>query len=159
VGNGSDHAAYDPERDAPGTLYGFTRDEWAVAGERYGGTAAAIVALWDRLMHMRQHGQSIGADLEALVAIARVGPTHARRVMARLEPAFSRDHDALADAISPDGRINRTYLERVYPGFVAEADTNPEWFAQFICELRRELVLATELRALAASPEPVTDPS
>jgi hypothetical protein len=153
VGNASDRAAYDPKHDAPGTLYGFTRDEWAIAGERYGGTAATIVALWDRLMVMRNHGQNIGADLEALVALARVSPAHARKIVARLEPAFSRDHDALAGAICPDGRISPAYLTRAYPEFVAEADANPEWFAQFVCELKRELALARELLALAAAPE------
>ena len=146
-----DRAAYDPEHDPLGTLYGFTRAEWVEAAERYGGSAASIVALWDRVMRIRDDGQNPGVNLEALVALARLSPAHARRVVARLEPAFSRDWQLFAAAIQPDGQISREYLRENHPSMLDEGDRDPVWLAQCVGDLMREFALAKELRTLASA--------
>ena len=144
-------AAFDSERDPAGTLYGFSREEWTEAAARNGGTAASVVAFWDEIMRWREAGDVQGADLEALVAVARLSPGHARRVIARLEPAFSRDYGPLAAAIGPDGRVSPEYLARRYPEVIDDAERNPRWLAQLTQELLHEHALVEELRALAAA--------
>ena len=136
---------YDPRIDPPETLYGFSFAEWDAAGRRSGGLAALLVASWPSIMASVQTGGLVGLDISAFVALARLGPEYAERVIARLEPGFSLDNRELSAALSANG-INPEYLARLHPGL---AELQGVELANLIRDLRVERDLADEILALA----------
>ena len=106
--------AFDPNRDPPDSLYGFTRDEWV----RAGGPVAYVVAHWDELLAVAHAGRGIGIEMEGFVAIGRLSPDHARRAIARLEPAFSQDL-ARWDAAVRAGAHGADLVRQVHPDLAA----------------------------------------
>jgi hypothetical protein len=95
----------DQSHDPPGTFYGFTEAEWAAAGARSGGSAAKIAEKFAQTLRIIEGGGLVAMDFETVLAVARLGPDYARRWIARLEPALTRDVAAAQIAIARDESI------------------------------------------------------
>ncbi|MFN2564181.1 MAG: hypothetical protein ABR499_04130 [Gemmatimonadaceae bacterium] len=144
--------AFDPARDPPDSLYGFARAEWAEAARRAGGTIATVVAHWDRAVAIAVAGGGIGLEMATFVALASLSPEHARRAVARLEPALSRDLDQFEAACRADGSLNDAWLAALTPW-----DDISKWPAPYRtyveADLRKEFADARRLLALASATE------
>lgn len=75
--------AYLPE-DPPNTLYGFSFSDWQAASARSNSQFDFPIHLWDTLIAVGRAGGNPGFSSEAFLALAQLGPEHARRVVARI---------------------------------------------------------------------------
>ncbi len=140
-------AAFDPDRDEPDTFYGFTRAEWTAAGEVAGGSAAVIAGNWDLWQASLRAGGVPGVDIAAFVALGRLGASFARRAIARLEPAFSRDTAEIERATARGAVPDSAFVARLLPD--PSAPGAHEEVTGLLDQLRVDLPLARELERLA----------
>lgn len=144
--------AFDPARDPPDSLYGFTRAEWSAAAQ-WSETVTRLVAGWDRATQYAVAGELIGLDMGAFVALARLSTDHARRVIARLDPGFTSDYAAYVLDTGPDGEPSEAYLRRVFP-YLLDSTMLPEQRAANLRDLQRQIEDAAEIFRLAQVPVP-----
>ena len=135
-------AAYDPVRDPPDSLYGFTRDEW----ERAGGPAADVASRWDEVLAVVRAGGGVDVGMGCFVAIGGLSSGHARRAIARLDPAFSQDYARWEAAVAAGAR-GADLVQRVDPALARRLSA--EDAALIADDMTVQFTEAAELIALA----------